>query len=265
MTDITTVDSLQSEPLNVMVVDDEPLLRFHLQKLIKELWEEVDQVIAVATGIEAVQMAEQVAIHTIFMDIKMPGISGIEAAKQLRETNYTGNLVFVTAYDQHAVAAFEHEALDYLLKPIEEKRLLECVKRLQKRAQIEVKYELDAEQLTRLLPRMDNANTLVWVNASKGDDIHVINVRDISCFIAQDKYTSVVTSEGEFLIRKSIKQLVCELNPNEFWRIHRSTIVQVSHIERVYKDDDGHYFVTVKHLNRELPVSRNNAQLFKQM
>ncbi|WP_425641241.1 LytR/AlgR family response regulator transcription factor [Marinomonas gallaica] len=249
----------------VMVVDDEPLLRFHLQRLLQELWEGVDQVITVGSGLEAISMAQEINVHAIFMDIKMPGISGIETAKQLRKSGFSGHLVFVTAYDEHAVAAFEHEALDYLLKPIEEKRLYECIKRLQSRSQTTVKYELDSDQLTRLLPRTENVNTLSWINASRGDSIHVIKVSDVFCFIAEDKYTSVITADGEFLIRKTIKQLVDELNPDVFWRIHRSAIVQVSCIECVKKDDQGHYFVLIKDFERVLPVSRNNAQLFKQM
>lgn len=263
MSEANLSDSLPCDSLHVMVVDDEPLLRFHLQKLLQELWEDVDQVIAVGSGQEAVRMAHEVNIHTVFMDIKMPGISGIETAKLLRESGFTGHLVFVTAYDEYAVAAFEHEALDYLLKPVEEKRLYECVKRLQKRSQTAVKYELDADHLTKLLPYKESS--LTWINASRGDNIHVIKVSDICCFIAEDKYTSVITAEGEFLIRKTIKQLAVELNPDEFWRIHRSSIVQASYIERVSKDDQGHYFVSIKGLERVLPVSRNNIQRFRQM
>lgn len=250
--------------IQVMVVDDEPLLRFHLQKLLQGLWEDIDQIVTVGSGIEAINVVKEIDIHTIFMDIKMPGLSGIETARQLRESGYQGNLVFVTAYDEHAVAAFEHEALDYLLKPVDEKRLNECVQRLQKRSQTTVRYELDAEQLSQLLPQHSN-QTLQWINASRGDAIHIIKVNDISCFIAEDKYTTVVTLGGEYLIKKSIKQLIEELNHNEFWRIHRSVVVQVSHIERVNKDDNGSLTVYLKGINKTLPVSRNNMHLFKQM
>ena len=250
--------------IQVMVVDDEPLLRFHLQKLLQGLWEDIDQIVALGSGIEAINVVKELDIHTIFMDIKMPGLSGIETAKQLRASGYQGNLVFVTAYDEHAVAAFEHEALDYLLKPVDEKRLYECIQRLQKRSHTTVKYELDAEQLSQLLPQHSNP-TLQWINASRGEAIHVIKVSDISCFIAEDKYTTVVTLSGEYLIKKSIKQLVEELNNNEFWRIHRSVVVQVSHIERVNKDDNGNLTVYLKDIKKTLPVSRNNMHLFKLM
>ena len=252
------------QPIQIMVVDDEPLLRFHLQKMLQELWQDIDQIIAVGSGIEAINVASEIDIHTVFMDIKMPGLSGIETAKQLRDSGFQGNLVFVTAYDEHAIAAFEHEALDYLLKPVDEKRLLECVQRLQKRSQTTVKYELDALQLNQLLPQHSN-QSLQWVNASRGDAIHVINVSNISCFIAEDKYTTVVTEEGEYLIKKSIKQLMDELNPQEFWRIHRSALVQVSHIKCVNKDESGNLTVSLKEIGKTLPVSRSNMHLFKQM
>ena len=257
-------DTKSEKLVHVMVVDDEPLLRFHLQKLLQELWEDIDQTIAVGSGVEALNVANELNIHTIFMDIKMPGISGIETAKALRESGYSGNLVFVTAYDEHAVAAFEHEALDYLLKPVDEKRLLECIQRLKKRSQTTVKYELDAKQLTKLLPQHTH-QSLQWINASQGNGIHVIKVSDVSCFIAEDKYTTVVTEQGNFLIKKSIKQLLEELDPNEFWRIHRSVIIQVSHIKQAVKDENGYLNVLLKGIDRILPVSRNNAHLFKQM
>ncbi|WP_233401892.1 LytR/AlgR family response regulator transcription factor [Marinomonas ostreistagni] len=252
------------EQIQVMVVDDEPLLRFHLQKMLQDLWQDVDHIIAVGSGVEAINIASEIDIHTVFMDIKMPGLSGIETAKKLRESGFQGNLVFVTAYDEHAIAAFEQEALDYLLKPVTEKRLYECIQRLQRRSQTTVKYELDAQQLHQLLPHTLNSS-LQWVNASRGDTIHVIQVSKISCFIAEDKYTTVVTEEGEYLIKKSIKQLMDELNSNEFWRIHRSALVQVSHIQCVNKDDSGNLTVSLKGIQKALPVSRSNMHLFKQM
>ncbi|TPE51258.1 response regulator transcription factor [Maribrevibacterium harenarium] len=252
--------------MNVMVVDDEPLLRFHLQRLLQELWEDLEQVVSLGSGIEAVNMIHEVPIHTVFLDIKMPGISGIETAELLRENGYQGHIVFVTAYDEHAVAAFEHEAVDYILKPVEEERLHQCIERIIKRDQKEIRYELNADQLQQLLPS-DQASSapLRWINATKGNRIHIVQLDDIYCFIAEDKYTTVVTAQGEYLIRKTIKQLTQELNGAQFWRIHRAVIVQVAKIAVAERDEQGHYSVTMQDIDRTLPVSRNNTHLFKQM
>lgn len=250
--------------MNVMVVDDEPLLRFHLRKLLQDLWDEVEQVICVGSGVEAVERINDVDVHTVFMDIKMPGMSGIETASALREMGFSGHLVFVTAYDQHAVEAFEHEAVDYLLKPVHGDRLYQCIERLRKRDQKTVKYELDAEQLKRLLP-VAGSGELRWINATRGQQVHVIRLDDVCCFIAEDKYTTVVTDKGEFLIRKTVKELSETLDGDEFWRIHRAVIVRVGRISRVERDEQGHYQVIVEDIGRALPVSRTNAHLFRQM
>ncbi len=252
--------------MNVMVVDDEPLLRFHLQKMLQELWEDLDQVIPLGSGIEAVNMIHEVPVHTVFLDIKMPGISGLETAKLLRESGYVGHIVFVTAYDEHAVTAFEHEAVDYILKPIEEERLFQCIKRIIKRGQQEIRYELNADQLQQLIsPESSETAPLRWINATRGNQIHIVQLDDIHCFIAEDKYTTVITAQGEYLIRKTIKQLTQELDSALFWRIHRAVIVQVAKIAMAERDDQGHYSVTLQDSDRILPVSRNNAHLFRQM
>ncbi|MCZ2722918.1 LytTR family DNA-binding domain-containing protein [Marinomonas sp. 15G1-11] len=252
--------------MNILVVDDEPLLRFHMQKMLNELWEDVDHIVTANSGIDALKLMEEIDIHTVFMDIKMPGMSGLEAAKAMRRQGYKGNLVFVTAYDEHAIEAFEQEAVDYLLKPVEESRLSACIERLIKQDKTLIKYELDAEQINRWLPAdTTSVSYLSWINVSIGDRILVINVDDVFCFISEDKYTTVVTKEGEYLIKKSIKQLVTELHPDRFWRIHRAVIVQVAKISQVMKDEQGRYSLSLKEMNRLLPVSRNNTYLFKQM
>ena len=250
--------------MNVMVVDDEPLLRFHLQRLLQELWEDLEQVVSLGSGIEAVNRIHEEPIHAVFLDIKMPGINGIETAKLLRENGYEGHIVFVTAYDEHAIAAFEHDAVDYLLKPVEEERLHQCIDRIIKRDKKGVRYELNTDQLQQLLPNT-NDGPLRWINATKGNRIHIVQLEDVYCFIAEDKYTTVVTAQGEYLIRKTIKQLALELNRAKFWRIHRAVIVQVAKIAMAERDEQGHYSVLIQDIDRTLPVSRNNAYLFKQM
>ncbi len=252
--------------MNVLVVDDEPLLRFHMQKLLNELWEEVDHIVTAGSGMDALKIIQEVEIHTVFMDIKMPGISGLDTAKEMRNQGFKGNLVFITAYDEHAIEAFAQEAIDYLLKPVEESRLQSCIERLIKQNKTEIKYELDADQINRWFPNETITNKyLAWINVSIGDRILVINVEDIYCFISEDKYTTVVTHDAEYLIKKSIKQLTVELHPDRFWRIHRAVIVQVAKISQVSKDEQGRYCLVLKGLNKTLPVSRNNTYLFKQM
>ncbi|WP_191602940.1 LytR/AlgR family response regulator transcription factor [Marinomonas algicola] len=252
--------------MNVLVVDDEPLLRFHMQKMLNELWEEVDHIVTANSGAEALKLMQKIDIHTIFMDIKMPGMSGLDAAKEIRRLGYKGNLVFVTAYDEHAIEAFEQEAVDYLLKPVGESRLNSCIERLMKQDKTLIKYELDADQINRWLPSdQSSAQYLSWINVSIGDRILVINVDDVFCFISEDKYTTVVTKEGDYLIKKSIKQLISELHPDRFWRIHRAVIVQVAKISQVMKDEQGRYSLSLKEMHKVLPVSRNNTYLFKQM
>ncbi|TDO98651.1 LytR/AlgR family response regulator transcription factor [Marinomonas balearica] len=253
--------------MNVLVVDDEPLLRFHLQKMLSELWLDIDNVVTAGSGVEALKLTEEVDPFAIFMDIKMPGLSGLETAKKMRERGYTGHLVFVTAYDEHAIEAFEQEAIDYLLKPLDENRLLICIERLKKQSQ-QVTYEIDEQSLNRLLHLSDGVSEtgsrLRWINAHQGDKLHVIDVYDVRCFIAEDKYTTVVADQ-EYLIRTSIKQLAISLKNDEFWRIHRSIIVQVKMIEKVLKDDAGRLFVHLRGVTKPLPVSRANTHLFKQM
>ncbi|ADZ92396.1 LytR/AlgR family response regulator transcription factor [Marinomonas mediterranea] len=253
--------------MNILVVDDEPLLRFHLQKMLSDLWLDVDTVFTAGSGIEALDVIEEIQPHTVFMDIKMPGLSGLETAKRIRDLGYAGHLVFVTAYDEHAIEAFEQEAIDYLLKPLDEKRLLVCIERLKKQSQ-HVTYELNEQSLSRLLNLSDGVSEpcseLRWINAQQGEKLRVIDVYDVRCFIAEDKYTTVVTDQ-EYLIRTPIKQLITSLKSDEFWRIHRSIIVQVKMIEKVVKDDAGRLFVHLHGVTKPLPVSRANMHLFKQM
>ena len=251
--------------INVLVVDDEPLMRFHLQKSLTELWEDAELIITANSGYEALSLIEEMAFHTVFLDIKMPSMDGLETAKQLKKQGFSGHIVFVTAYDQYAIQAFEQEALDYLLKPIEENRLMACIERIKKRVSAPPQW-VDMALLQTLLPASAQAERhLSWLNVSVGDAIKVIPVASVYCFIAEDKYTTVVTMDGEALIRKPIKQLVEELDSTLFWRIHRAVIVQVSKILHIQRDEQGHMSLKLKDIDKELPVSRQHQALFKQM
>lgn len=254
-----------SQDIRVLVVDDEPILRFHLQKMLTELWPEAEVVATAGSGDEALTLVPVVTPDVVFLDIKMPGISGLETASRLRDQAFQGQIVFVTAYDEFALQAFEKEAIDYVLKPVSEERLLKTIQRLQQQHRQEPKIaELDT--LQRLIRTMQPENSwLGWIKASRGEVIEVIAVEEVLCFLAEDKYTTVVTSDGEAIIRKPIKELEAELNPNVFWRVHRSVIVNAHRIDKVSRELNGHYQITMKGMKRVLPVSRNYQGLFKQM
>ena len=210
-------------------------------------------------------MIETLGPDIAFLDIKMPGLSGIEVAKQC-----TGacRVVFVTAYDRYAVEAFEHEAMDYLLKPVTRERLEKTVQRLQEK----LSTAGDApgsgrEVLDRVLSALQarTEKSLQWIKVQHGDGIRLIHVDDVYYFQADDKYTRVVTLSGESLIRKPIKELAGELDPDRFWRVHRGTIINAGRIAKTSRSLTGRYAIKLKDLPEILTVSRSYAHLFKQM
>ena len=261
-----------TDPVPVLIADDEPLLRFHLQKLLEDIWPEIDRFFTAANGTEAWQQIEQHRPSAVFLDIKMPGMSGIEVAARMQAAGITGEcgLVFLTAYDEYAVNAFEREALDYVLKPVDEQRLEKTVARLQSRLsalESDAGADAGAPDLSALQQWLGQQTTpwLKWVNAQHGDDIHVLDVAQVLLFRAEDKYTTVVTADGEYLIRRTLKQLESELDPHRFWRVHRSVLVQVGAIERVKREQSGTMKVYLKNLKKAQPVSRRFADRFRQM
>lgn len=261
-----------TDSLTVLIADDEPLLRFHLQRLLEDIWPEVDHFITAANGTEAWQHIEQYRPSAVFLDIKMPGMSGIEVAARMQAEGITSQcgLVFLTAYDEYAVTAFEREALDYVLKPVDEPRLEKTVARLQSRLaglESESDEATPAPDLTALQQWLGNQQPawLKWVNAQHGEDIHVLDVSQILLFRAEDKYTTVVTAKGEYLIRRTLKQLESELDPDRFWRVHRSVLVQVGAIERVKREQSGTMKVYLKGMKKAQPVSRRYTDRFRQM
>lgn len=252
--------------LTVLIADDEPLLRFHLQKMLESLWPEVDAFIAAANGDEAWTEIQARRPQAVFLDIKMPGMTGVEVAARMQQDGLTADcaLVFLTAYDEYAVEAFRREALDYVLKPVDEARLTQTVERLKDRLHESEPVVADLTELNQWV-RAAQADFLKWINAQRGEDIHVIDVASVLLFRAEDKYTTVVTDSGEYLIRRSLKQLEEELDPREFWRVHRSVIVRVGAINRVSRDLAGGLKVHLQGLKKPLPVSRRFADRFKQM
>ena len=241
-----------------IIAEDEPLLREELAELLASLWPELGIVAETADGIATLQALEKHSPDILFLDINMPGLNGLDVARQ---ASCRCHVVFVTAYDQHTLAAFEQGAADYLLKPVTTARLATTVTRLKER------IGRPAPALEGLLRELGGGQRgfLRWINASHGQTVRVITVEDVCYFQADAKYTRVVTAEGESLIRKPIKELSQELDPASFWQIHRSTIVNVNAIAGVVRDLRGRTQVRLKRREELLAVSDAYTQLFRQM
>lgn len=255
--------------LTAIIADDEPVLRFHLNKLLGDLAPTMDIVGMASNGEDALALVRTQQPDVVFLDIKMPGLSGLDVAATMQREGLSTqcSVVFLTAYDQYAVAAFEREAVDYLLKPVDEQRLEKTLDRLSGRAAGKSPATLDITTLETLLRRhvSNDEQPLRWINAQRGDDIHVISVDDVLLFKAEDKYTTVVTGQGEYLIRRSLKQLEESLSADQFWRVHRNTLVRVAAIERVSRSLTGQCRIELKQAAGSVPVSRRFADRFKQM
>ncbi len=243
-----------------IVAEDEPTLRQQLVEQLGQLWPDLTIVAEAADGITALRLMGEHRPDILFLDIQMPGATGLEVARQV---NGRSRVVFVTAYDEHAVAAFEQGAIDYVLKPISAARLFTTITRLKER------LASPAPRLDQVLPAIAPAggtkNYLRWINASVGQNLRLITVDEIAYFQADSKYTRVVTADGEALIRKPLKDLVDELDPNQFWQIHRSTVVSVASVAGITRDFRGRMLVKLKARNETLPVSDSYTHLFRQM
>jgi len=249
-----------------LIADDEPHLLRALQAQLAAAWPALEVVATARNGVEAAERIAALKPDLAFLDIQMPGLTGLEVAQGIEGTT---RVVFVTAYDAYAVQAFEHEALDYVLKPVQADRLQRCLERVRRAiagpaATTEGPALLAA--LHRLLPAAAAApERLRWVRASQGDLVQQIDVADVLFFHADDKYTCVRTDRGEHLIRTPIAELAAQLDPAVFWQVHRSTIVNLAHLEGTRRDDTSRLFVRVKGHAQELPVSRAYVHLFKAM
>jgi DNA-binding LytR/AlgR family response regulator len=250
-----------------IIVDDEKELRTYLKSILAETWPQLEICGEAANGKEALKMVDAFAPHIVFLDIKMPGLSGLEVAK-----NIAGicRIVFVTAFDQYAVEAFEREAVDYLVKPVTKERLRQTINRLKKQLQSSPEPPADlARIVTQALANVQgNKNAeqyLQWIKTQHKESVRLIPVEEVDYFQAGDKYTLVITVAGESLIKKSIKELSRELDPQKFWQIHRGTIVNVSRIENVGRSFTGRGILKLKNRSDALIVSRQYLHLFKQM
>lgn len=253
-----------------LIADDEPHLAAYLRERLAALWPELDVVGIAGDGPEALRLIDEHDPDMVLLDIRMPGLTGIEVARRMGEGVH---VVFVTAYDQYAVTAFEREAVDYLLKPVSDERLAETVRRLRERfRQASAPEGLAAalEALGRILPAGGGATLaaperLAWIRAAIGNQVRLIAVEEVCYFQANDKYTSVFTREGEALIRTSLKELAEQLDPAKFWQIHRGTIVNLAHVASSTRELSGRIQVRLKTRPETLAVSRAFAHRFRQM
>ncbi|MBY0235789.1 MAG: LytTR family DNA-binding domain-containing protein [Burkholderiaceae bacterium] len=283
--------SFLPRPPTALIADDEPLLRDSLARALKAAWPELDVLGQARNGREALELFEELQPDIVFLDVHMPGLNGIEAARQLARR---AQIVFVTAFDQYAVQAFEQGALDYLVKPLEDKRLADTVQRLQERlrervASAATPATTNAAQATtqaledrieRLLAQLARNSEgvpvvaggsaqpkpyLQWIRASVGATLKLIPVDDIIYLRSDEKYTLVVWSEGEALIRTPIRELMEQLDPQKFVQVHRSVVVNLHAISHVTRGANETADVHLRGRSEVLPVSRSYLHLFRQM
>lgn len=279
MNDIAT-GSDPTAAVRAVLADDERLMREQLRARLTEVWPELQVVAEARNGQEAVDMVAEHHPEVVFLDIRMPGLTGVEAARRIAQMELDEDsgemlpeIVFITAYDQYAVEAFEQGVVDYVLKPADRERLALTAQRLRERlARRGTPEEIGSAPMQQLLhqlaKRMDPAGTpgyLKWIQASVGNAIQMIPVEEVLFFISDEKYTRVQTIQTEALIRKPIKELIDELDPQLFWQIHRSTVVNVKAIADITRDYRGRQIVTVKGHPQKLEVSRSYTGLFKGM
>jgi DNA-binding LytR/AlgR family response regulator len=242
----------------LLVADDEPALRRDLARMLGELWPEA-WILEAGDGAEALAAIEERGPAVAFLDIRMPAPNGLEVARRVPEGTA---IVFVTAHDQYAVEAFEHAAVDYLLKPVARERLAETLERIRRRAPPALPA---AETLSRLLEALPTrTSALEWLRVVRGDTVQLLSVDDVCFFRADRKYTSAFTVDAEHVLRMSISELETRLDPRRFWRIHRSTIVAVASIAAARRDLRARYRLTLRDRPETLTVSAPYARLFRQ-
>ncbi|MFZ3323337.1 MAG: LytTR family DNA-binding domain-containing protein [Usitatibacter sp.] len=246
-----------------LIADDESNLAEHLRTRLEAAWPDLEILPLVFNGIDALRAINEEEPDVAFLDIRMPGLTGIELAKRIDTKTH---VVFVTAYDQYAVEAFDREVVDYVLKPVTDERLARSVERLRRKIAAAEKPPALDDVLARLARAIPGGGAkLRWVRALKGELVQQIAVDDVLYFQASDKYTCVMTREGESLIRMALAELAEQLDAEVFWQIHRATVVNMNEVAATRRDLSGRVFVKLKDGKTELPVSRAYAQRFKQM
>jgi DNA-binding LytR/AlgR family response regulator len=256
------------DEVKALIADDEPLLRERLQGLLAKLWPELRVVAQARHGGEAVELFDEFQPQVVFLDVHMPGMNGIEAARCIGERAY---IVFVTAFEKYAVQAFKQGAIDYIVKPLEEPRLADTVRRLRERLQhsaVQLQPEFDSvldRVAAHLREQFQAQGYLQWIRASVGNSVRLIPAQQVIYFKSDTKYTLVVWEGGEALVRKTIRELAAELDPARFIQIHRAAIVNLHHVSQFVHGSGDAGEVQIKNRTERLVVSRSYVHLFRQM
>jgi DNA-binding LytR/AlgR family response regulator len=247
------------KPVSAIIAEDEPLLRTEIREALRSLWPDLVIAAEAADGLEAIQAADRFAPEIVFLDIQMPGVSGLDVAAHV---SGRAHVVFISAFDQHALAAFERGAIDYILKPISTARLKLAVERLLTRLR---HPPVDLQELVALLRSrtVSEPQYLKWLSVPDGSELRIVTAAEVCYLRADNKYTTVVTRNATFLLNSSLKQMKEKLDPAIFWQIHRSIIVNISAIDTIYRSFRGSLEVKLKERTETLPVSSANAYLFK--
>lgn len=249
--------------IKALIADDEPHLAAHLESLLKQLWPELEIAATAENGIQALELIETFSPDIAFLDIKMPGMSGIQVAAASKTQC---RIVFVTAYDQYAVDAFEQQALDYILKPVSEKRLKQTVLRLKQEIHNENNTEPpDFSMIETLLKNSRPQQFLQHLNIKTGTDIRLVPAADVLFFKAQDKYTTVQCADKEYIMNTPIKKLLEQLDPDKFVQVHRNAIVNLSKIDKLSRSFTGKLEIKFNNCKEKVTVSRPYEKLFRQM
>ncbi|RXJ74799.1 DNA-binding response regulator [Veronia nyctiphanis] len=263
-----------TQTFSAVLAEDEPLLLRHLDKLLADLWPELVIEAKCKNGSQAHSTITEIQPDVVFLDINMPGLDGLQLAEKIGQLKRPPYIVFTTAYSEHALEAFEKNAVDYLLKPLDESRLLKACEKVKTRLLSETKTS-DTPDLHHILKQLQagvaspaTKEPLKWIRAARGEDIHLVSVDDVAFFKAEDKYISVYCPQQEekleeYIIRTSLKELASQLDQDNFWQIHRSTIINIRKLSKVKKDFTGKMHALV--CGQKLPVSRASQALFKGM
>ncbi len=262
-----TEPAMHDRRWTAIVAEDEALLRDALVARLAEAWPGLELIAACDDGATALEALAEHQPDVAFLDIRMPGLTGLEVATAAAEASPRTQVVFVTAYDQYAIDAFEQGAIDYLLKPVAPDRLAATVQRLQARGQADAAAVAAAlAKAGAGLARHDSAREpLTWLTASAGRETRLVLVDDVAYFRASDKYTSVVTAEGEALLRTPIRELLERLDPSVFKQVHRSTIVNLRAVASVVRDENGRGVLRLRNRPETLVVSQPFMALFRNM
>jgi len=242
-----------------LIAEDESLLADELREELGRLWPELEICAVAHDGHQALRAIEQHRPQVLFLDVQMPGANGIEVA---RITGSQAHVVFITAFDQYAVQAFEEGAADYLLKPLDPARLARALRRVKERLS---QPPADLSRLLEQLHHRPATDPLRWITVLKGREISLITIDDVCYFRADSKYVAVVTADSEALITTPLQDLVARLDPNVFWRIHRGTVVNVNAVHSVRRTIAGHLELRLKQRSETLRVSAAHAHMFKHM